>query len=384
MDLGTELADAAPYERVSRRIRWACISLVVVGLVVALAVGIWPRRTEPVAEDILNKLGSLGYVEWVPLKDKKAARYEADLAYDGLNIYAAGVLPEAYLVDMQGNVVHKWAGEQQQWAHAEMCDGDLFVFAYEEKLLISIDRDSNIRWEQKIDAHHDIDFDESGRIYTLGAKNEVVLLRGKPLRIRSDYIFILSADGQIEKEISIFELVKSLVAKRPANFSVSRPEDILHSNSIEYIERDIEGFCSKGDLLISIHGLNLIGVVDIEQNKLIWSWGENELDGQHAPTLLDSGNILIFDNGYRRGFSRVIELNPLTKCIEWEYKPDDFYTQTKGFAQRLPNDNTLITESNKGRAFEITKKGNIVWEFYNPKVKKKKRAAIYRMERILK
>jgi hypothetical protein len=55
----------------------------------------------------------------------------------------------------------------------------------------------------------------------------------------------------------------------------------------------------------------------------------------------------------------------------------------------LPNGNTLITEDNRGHVFEITKTGEIVWEFYTPSVyisedKKqgKKRAAIYRMTRV--
>lgn len=37
-----------------------------------------------------------------------------------------------------------------------------------------------------------------------------------------------------------------------------------------------------------------------------------------------------------------------------------------GLAQRLPNDNTLITESSFGRFFEVTNEGEIVWEYVNP------------------
>ena len=51
----------------------------------------------------------------------------------------------------------------------------------------------------------------------------------------------------------------------------------------------------------------------------------------------------------------------------------------------MPNGNTLITESDSGHVFEVTKDGSIVWEFYNPEVniKAKKRTAIYRMMRIM-
>ena len=33
---------------------------------------------------------------------------------------------------------------------------------------------------------------------------------------------------------------------------------------------------------------------------------------------------------------------------------------------RLPNANTLITESEAGRAFEVTPEKKIVWEYFNP------------------
>ena len=55
--------------------------------------------------------------------------------------------------------------------------------------------------------------------------------------------------------------------------------------------------------------------------------------------------------------------------IEWEYRgtPEKpFYTFDCGTCARLPNGNTLITESNNGRAFEVTPEGKIVWEFINP------------------
>jgi hypothetical protein len=55
-----------------------------------------------------------------------------------------------------------------------------------------------------------------------------------------------------------------------------------------------------------------------------------------------------------------------------------------GGIEALPNGNVLITESERGRAFEITRDGDIVWEFYNPDIdeSKRQRAAIYRVARI--
>ena len=46
--------------------------------------------------------------------------------------------------------------------------------------------------------------------------------------------------------------------------------------------------------------------------------------------------------------------------------PVDFYSRSGGGCQRLPNGNTLITSSDDGHAFEVTREGDVVWEFFNP------------------
>ncbi len=42
-------------------------------------------------------------------------------------------------------------------------------------------------------------------------------------------------------------------------------------------------------------------------------------------------------------------------------------TRIRSVQQRLPNGNTLITGSSGGRIFEVTRDGEIVWEFFNPR-----------------
>jgi hypothetical protein len=67
--------------------------------------------------------------------------------------------------------------------------------------------------------------------------------------------------------------------------------------------------------------------------------------------------------------SKVIEFDPFTQEIVWGYYGDQvngFYSYSAGSCQRLANGNTLITESNAGRAFEVTPENEIVWEYYNP------------------
>ena len=63
----------------------------------------------------------------------------------------------------------------------------------------------------------------------------------------------------------------------------------------------------------------------------------------------------------------------------------DLLSETVGWAERLANGNTLISESNYGRALEVTSSGKVVWEFVNPnRIGKKKQlvAVIYFMHRV--
>jgi len=165
--------------------------------------------------------------------------------------------------------------------------------------------------------------------------------------------------------------------------------DYYHLNTIEVLPKTALGMrdarFQQGNLLICLRNANLILILNKDTKKVVWHWGPRMLDWPHMPTLLENGNILVYDNGAHRSYSRIVELNPMSESIEWEYRarpPEIFYSQIMGSNQRLPNGNTLICESLNGRAFEVTRDKEIVWEFYNPEIKKGKRRRIYTMMRI--
>ena len=82
-------------------------------------------------------------------------------------------------------------------------------------------------------------------------------------------------------------------------------------------------------------------------------------------------------NNASRDYSRVLQFNPITLEITWQYTPleagfflfsdaSKFYSSYISSAQRLPNGNTLITEGSDGRLIEVTPDHEIVWEYINP------------------
>ena len=53
----------------------------------------------------------------------------------------------------------------------------------------------------------------------------------------------------------------------------------------------------------------------------------------------------------------------------WSYAGDEahpFDSKLRSDQERLANGNTLITESDGGRLLEVTRDGDIVWEYVNP------------------
>jgi hypothetical protein len=133
----------------------------------------------------------------------------------------------------------------------------------------------------------------------------------------------------------------------------------------------------NGDVLLSQRFTNTLLIVDKKTGDIKWRWGSGEIAHPHDAQVLDNGNILAFDNGFHRNCihdfqssrSRVVEVNPKTKEIVWEYEdevPMNFYSFACSGCQRLPNGNTLICEAMMGRIFEVTPNGENVWEYIVP------------------
>ncbi len=127
--------------------------------------------------------------------------------------------------------------------------------------------------------------------------------------------------------------------------------------------------------MVSLREQNAIVSIDVEERRVAWMLS-GKWRAQHQAQLLRNGNILLLDNrgGNRQAplrldQSEILEIDPLTQEVVWRYgasRESPFFTSWLGYVQRLPNGNTLITESTQGRIFEVTREGRIVWEYLNP------------------
>jgi len=366
----------------------------------------------------IDELETLPYLTWVPTgKSEMRAGVSVhlpDRVSPGLNLYTSRDQALARLMEMDGRTVHSWSAKidaGDTWQHVEKVGRGIFAIV-KDKRLLRLSWDSQVQWSARGRFHHDIAVDSAYTIFALTRADRLVFREWRPYIILDDRIATLNSDGRVLDKTSLYDILKHRIDPERfeaitewvwsvgglrtmlATFVSNRfllmngiPPDLIHTNSLEIVPRKVEGVCHKGDILLSICELNLVVILDRRTKSIVWEWGPGHLSKQHHPTQLDNGNILIFDNGVDRERSRVIEVDPRTNRIIWEYQgypPGSFFSISRGAAERLRNGNTLITESDRGRVFEVDREGEIVWEFYNPRLSSdgKKRAAIYRMSRI--
>jgi len=277
--------------------------------------------------------------------------------------------------------------------------------------------------------HHDVCPLPNGHLLVLcweKITREEVLMKGRQKvakEIWSEKIVELVPEGKNEAKIvwqwrlwdHLAEANQtSRAEKLDVNFLAAESADWLHFNSLDYNSE-------TDQILISNRNLSEIYIIDHSTTTaeaessaggrygrggdFLFRWGnpqayqkgtekDQQLFRQHHATwirkgLPGEGSILLFNNGVQRNrsgeeYSEVFSLSPLTdssgqylKCNgrflpeqpDWIYQAKErssFFSFNVSSAQRLPNGNTLICEGAEGRFFEVTEKGETVWEYKNP------------------
>lgn len=343
--------------------------------------------------------------------------HDRERAQPGLNLVLSGHAPEASLIDLDGRVLHTWTkklGDVWQeprvpakgpltfgatvraqrdidpqlikrlpkrflgtpnFGHSYFRraylypNGDLLTF-FSFIGAIKLDSASNVIWSYQTMAHHDLDVGTDGRMYVLSTEPREFPGLGEGGKALADFVAVFGESGALERKIGVLD---AILNSRYAGLAThaSQQFDLLHTNSVVVLDGTlavrIPAF-RAGNLLVSCRNINTIAVIDVEQNTIVWAMN-GPFVMQHDPAVLPNGNLLIFDNHGNGGYSRVTEYNPLTQEIAWEFAgtpPESFYAIGLGAASRLPNGNTLISESTRGRAFEVTPENEVVWEYINP------------------
>jgi hypothetical protein len=379
----------------SRRARLAASLLCALVPLVGSACGSASDGTATVDYDReLARLRSLGYLGGVVAgpPGERVVLHDPALAQPGLNLYNAGDAAEAFLMDMNGEVRHRWslpyeaafrersvavppptpgAPTQSFWRRVHLYpNGDLLAIFEGRGGLIKIDRESRLLWAVTNGAHHEVAVAGNGEIYVLTRTARLIPELDSDEPIFEDFITVLDPDGRELRRTSVLDALRhsefaDLLGRAPMR------GDVMHTNTLKLLGDDAapaSPVFRPGNVLTSFRKLDAIAVLDLEVNRIVWALG-GLTKGQHDPTLLADGHVLIFDNQRSEDSgSRVIEVNPATEAIHWQYPEHapGIYSECCGTAQRLANGNTLITYSGPGVALEVTREGQVVWKFESP------------------
>ena len=302
---------------------------------------------------------------------------------------------EVYLLDPNGEVAHWWQMPYPPGLYGYLLpNGNLFyggkvrddggwdIFEamkrFKGGVMLEADWDGNILWEHRDPwHHHDARRTESGGCLYLTVERmddaQAAQIRGgQPGSdaggMYADVLVEVDANGNRIWEWRAAEHLNP--DHRVVTFNDLRDE-WSHGNTVV----PLPASPSSGErVMFSFRNISTVGIIDKASGNIEWQIGDETLAQQHDPSLLDNGNVLIYDNGSHSRHnplpaSRVIEVDTSTNEIVWEYRdnpPFNFFSAYISGARRLPNGNTLITEGHFGRMFQVTPDGEVVWEYINP------------------
>ena len=351
-------------------------------------------------------------------------KYNPDKCFQGYTLFAPVVnCTTTYLIDMNGDVVHTWNSKYPPGLYAVLLPNSNLLRAGTLAdrpisiggaggIIEELDWDSNVVWQYTMRSpdeiqHHCFDRMPNGNTLILGWERKTpaefqakgrkpgtwtqeIEVMGQPVRdFWVDFVREVDKNGTTVWEWHVWDHIGTGLDQFDINYTLPKAVglgsdsfDWMHFNSVEYLPK-------TDQLLLSSRNFSEIYIVDKQSGKIVKRWGNPTASrqgtrpgwyddgsqlmfGNHHATMLHNGNVQVFDNGSERpqgNRSRVIEVNLATDKIVWEYSANSsnsFFSLRQGAAQRLPNGNVLVASPHQGHIFEVTPKGEVVWDFVNP------------------
>lgn len=311
---------------------------------------------------------------------------DPELHEDGYTLFASVRGEHANLLDSHGRVVHRWHCAEGVICAKLLDSGRLLLRTHPPEkadgveniggssaALLELDWDGKVLWEYRNPMlHHDFVRLASGNTLTLTWRKLPPEVSERvqgghhddedPEVMWGDVVQEITPQGEVAHEWRSWE---HLILTEDTICPLESHKEWTHANSIAVMP--------DGNWLLSFRLIDTVAIVDRESGAFKWKWGKDVLSHQHHASWLDSGRVLVFDNGAhrRRGpnFSQVIEVDPESGEIAWTYKHRTivgFYSFFVSGAERLAGGNTLINSGAHGHFFEVMPGGETVWEFVSP------------------
>jgi len=352
---------------------------------------------------------------------------DPDKTYKGYTLFMSAPENTTALVDMDGTILHKyradfnWFFPADDRAHVpvknvddgKVCSFCGYLYPKGEMLLtmhgwgmntpmngyglVKMDKFSNPLWHYSQNIHHNVEVGEDDkRIYVTRQffpdkpiegleylPKDVILDELQILEDKKDHveavkkISILAAFARSPRYSALLAQLERKVRFGVEVLAEGEQEDVrrdvMHTNHVEPLPKRLAKqfpMFKPGQILISIRQMDIVAVLDPDKETIVWA-GQGPWHRQHDSRFLDNGHILVFDNeGPGNKASRVLEYDPATESVVWEYsgrnEEQPYYTFERGMNFRFPNGNTFIVDTHEHMLLEVSQEKKVVWKLRTP------------------
>ncbi|MGH1491943.1 MAG: aryl-sulfate sulfotransferase [Acidimicrobiales bacterium] len=321
--------------------------------------------------------------------------HRPNLSTKGYTLLTPSHDTSAYLLDMDGLIVHRWNFDSIEPGYGRLLpNGNLLMSGSDVDLpappedeptkppppferhitrlggykttLLEVDWDGNVVWEYENRAqHHDFvrlpngntmvpEWVELPEELHKGVRGGERKPRERLPRLLGDDLVEVDQAGIEVRRIHTWQLLDPV--KDPIH-PTKRRWEWTHVNGIDVND--------AGDIVFSARTNNRVGVIDGASGELKMKFTESF--GQHHATWVGDDLVQVFDNGLST--SKVLEIQVSTGEVVWSYQsnpPHQFFSSYMSGADRLWSGSVLVCEGSSGRLFEVTRSGEVVWEWINP------------------
>lgn len=265
-------------------------------------------------------------------------------------------------------------GATENWRRARLLPDGSIVALWEGLAMARIGPDGAVIWANAGRHHHDLQI-VGEEVVSLCREVSLIRAIDPERRVLEDQICWTDlASGEERRRISVYRaLLRSAPALLPPR---EENGDLLHTNGLQVVP---DGLLA-GEILLSFRRTSVLAALDPATLRVTWH-RDGPWRAQHDARAIPDG-IRLFDNQGAGGQARALEIG-LDGGVRWEWRgpPGEPLTSpTLGAVREMPNGDLLVTESERGQAWEITRDGTVVWAYANPARVGDYVAAIFEME----
>ena len=294
--------------------------------------------------------------------------YDPSKVFHGYTLFAPMSTNDAFLIDMEGNIVHHWKTPFPPAQHGRLLPNGNLLFwpqkGKEPKIpvggvgsdRVELDWDGNVVWRHEDDViNHDFQRLENGNTLF----NRYVRVPDKIAKKVKGGVPDSEAEGQIfgsalrevdrdGKTVWEWFMYEHMDPEKDAQCPLCPRSIWGYINSV--------GLTRDGNILCTFRFENCVAKIEKKTGNVIWRWGSEfyrppalchrDRKRQYPPLPTARIGRAPKEGRTELAYSRLVEVNPKTNEVVWEYHDPNvfnFYSSICGGAQRLPNGNTLAT-----------------------------------------